>query len=47
VRSTFEERLVEMNAAVRPGLRDFRYQDLSTKIRALEEELCRRFGSSS
>jgi serine/threonine-protein kinase len=42
VRTTFEERLSELSVAVRPGLRDFRYQDLSNKIGGLEDELWRR-----
>jgi serine/threonine protein kinase len=39
VRKTMEARLAEMHAAVRPGLRAFRYVDLAAKINELEREL--------
>ncbi len=39
VRQTFETRLAEMIAAVRPGLREYRYVDLATKIADLEREI--------
>ena len=42
VRSSFEDRLLELMAAVRPGLRDYRYRDLAAKIAELEEELRKR-----
>ena len=39
VRNTFESRLAEMKAAIRPGLREYRYMDLAAKIGELEREL--------
>jgi hypothetical protein len=42
VRQTFETRLAEMIAAVRPGLREYRYVDLSAKISELEREISSR-----
>jgi serine/threonine protein kinase len=39
VRRTYEARLAEMIAAVRPGLREYRYQDLAAKIAELEREI--------
>jgi serine/threonine protein kinase len=41
-RKTFETRLAEMIAAVRPGLREYRYQDLASKISELEREISSR-----
>jgi serine/threonine-protein kinase len=47
VRQTFEIRLAEMMAAVRPGLREYRYVDLASKISELERDISTRVRASS